>query len=123
MIFLYTCILCFIFTEKAGQYHRAELLTDGIRLCLLDLRILSDHHNHKVYCFYEHTVANENINFIDVNMKANEVYFSTNTSIYRVAINNTRNSPAVKLATAPGDKAQGHITGRLMMTSLGLTVH
>ena len=60
-------------------------------------------------CFYEHTVANETIDYVDVNMRSREAYFSANRKLYSVAIDND-NSDAVTLATAPG----GHIMGECL---------
>ena len=95
----------------AGQYQRAIVLNNGTHLCLLDIRILSDHHDHKIDCFYEHTVTGETMTYMEVNGRAREVYIATQKAIYKVAIDQ-KNAVADKLtATLPNNKGNGEITG------------
>ena len=110
---------CDVFiTEVAGQYQRAILLNNGTHLCLLDIRILSDHHDHKVQCFYQHTEANETITYMDVNMKSREVYFTAGKSIYRVRIDTGSNAITASQLLSTPDRKNRQFTGTIVMLVL-----
>ena len=102
----------YIISVAGGQYQRAVILNNGTHLCLLDIRILSHHHNYKIDCFYQHTDTSETMTYIEVNGRTREVYFATQKAIYRVPIDQ-QNANAVKLtATLPNNKGNGDVTGK-----------
>ena len=101
------------FSVLGGQYQRAIVLNNGTHLCLLDIRILSDHQQHKVDCFYEHLVDGETMTYMEINGRTREVYIATQNAIYRVPIDQ-KNAQAVELTkTLPNNKGNGEITGKI----------
>ena len=100
------------FSEAAGDYHRAIILNNGTHLCLLPMDILWDNKTNALYCFYQHDVDSEQISYVDVNMDNREIFFATQSNIYRVAVNRTHNAKPERVTREfPDEQMDGTITG------------
>ena len=69
-------------SEDTSKHHRGVVLNAINKMCIIDIRIINDHHDHEPVCFYEGPKT-ENITWMDLNMKSREVYFSVNNILYR----------------------------------------
>ncbi|WAR13422.1 hypothetical protein MAR_027602 [Mya arenaria] len=73
--------------EDAGLYHRAIVINTGRKLCLVDIRAISNRGNYSASCFYELPASEpDNITLMELNMHERHVYFVIGTFMYRVAI-------------------------------------
>ncbi|KAL4234438.1 Transcription activator BRG1 [Mactra antiquata] len=61
--------------EIGGKHQRAIIVNTGRDLCLLDIRVLSDHHNFSPECFYNGTDG-ETISYFDVDMISRTVLYA-----------------------------------------------
>ena len=95
-----------LFSEVAGDYHRAIVLNNGTHLCLLSMDILSHNETRSLYCFYQRGTDQEPILFVEVDMDTREIFFATLTSIYRVAINRTHSTEPELVTTLRATRAE-----------------